>query len=331
MNKQNRILVAILAVQIVILVIVFWPETSAARGQRLFGELQADQAVKLTISDAEGQQIQMAKGADGWVLPGADDFPVEEEKVRALLAKIVDLRADRLVTRTRDSHKRLQVAGDDFQRLIEFELQDGPRHKLYLGSSPRYQVLHVRADDQDQVYLALGLTVADAGAGIAAWVDTNYFSVSADQIKKLTLENRNGRFQFEKDEAGTWTMINLPPGETLLENNVASLATRVSSLRMVRPLGREEEPSYGLDDPNAVVTVEARDEEGNERTYIVRVGAALDEEAGQGYVVKSATAPYYVLMAEYTVRDLMERTLQDFLEVPATPTPEAAPEATPAP
>jgi hypothetical protein len=331
MNRQNRILAAILAVQIVILVIVFWPETSAARGQQLFGDLQADQIVKLTISDAQGQQIQMAKGSEGWVLPDADNFPVEEDNVLALLEKIVDLRADRLVTRTRDSHKRLQVAGNDFQRLIEFELQDGTRHKLYLGSSPQYQVLHVRADDQDQVYLALGLTVSEAGTGIANWIDTNYFSVSADQIRKLTLENKNGRFQFEKDEAGTWTMINLPPGETLLENNAASLATRVSLLRMVRPLGREEEPSYGLDDPNAVVTVEARDEEGNERTYIVRVGAALDEEASQGYVVKSATSPYYVLMAEYTVSDLIERTMQDFLEVPTTPTPEAAPEATPTP
>ena len=80
-------------------------------------------------------------------------------------------------------------------------------------------------------FLALGMTVSDAGAGIANWIDTTYFSASADQIRKLTLENKNGRFEFEKDEAGSWTMINLPPGETLLENNVTSLVTRISSHR----------------------------------------------------------------------------------------------------
>jgi hypothetical protein len=330
MNKQNRILAAALAVQIVILVIVFWPETSVARGERLFGDLQADQIVAITISDAQGQRIQMEKSPEGWVLPDADAFPVEEDNVLALLDKIVDLRTDRLVTQTRDSHRRLQVADDELQRLIEFELQDGTRRKLFLGSSPRYQVLHVRADDQDQVYLALGMTVSDAGAGIANWINTTYFSASVDQIRKLTLENKNGRFEFEKDEAGNWTMINLPPGETLLENNVTSLVTRISSLRMVRPLGREQDPSYGLDDPNAVVTVVTRDEEDNEKTFIVRVGAALEGETGEGYVVKSATSSYYVLMADFTVNDLIERTLQDFIEVLPTPTPEAVPEATPA-
>jgi len=322
MNKQNQILAAILVVQIVILAVVYWPGTSVAEGQRLFEGLDADQIVKLGIRGLGDEQIQMARGADGWVLPEAGDYPIQEGKVEAFLEKMLGVRADRLVTGTRDSHKRLQVTDEEFERLIEFELEDGMRRKLFLGSSPRYQVIHVRADDQDEVYMALGLSASDAGSGVSNWIDTTYFSVPQDELVAITLENGNGRFEFEKDEAGNWTMINLPAGETLLENNVRSLATRVSLLRMQRPLGREEKGAYGLDDPNARFTLLTRDETGNEQTHIVRIGAAPEGE--QGFVVKSAASPYYVLMAEFTVKDLVERTMQDFIAVPETeetPTP----------
>jgi hypothetical protein len=322
MNKQNQILAAILVVQIVILAVVYWPGTSVAEGQRLFEGLEVDQIVKLGIRGLGDEQIQMARGADGWVLPEAGDYPIQAGKVEAFLEKMLSVRADRLVTGTRDSHKRLQVTDEEFERLIEFELEDGTQHKLFLGSSPRFQVIHVRADDQDEVYLALGLSASDAGSGVSNWIDTTYFSVPQDELVAITLENGNGRFEFEKDEAGNWTMINLPAGETLLENNVRSLATRVSLLRMQRPLGREEKEAYGLDDPNARFTLLTRDDAGNEQTHIVRIGALLEGE--QGFVVKSAASPYYVLMAEFTVKDLVERTMQDFIAVPETeetPTP----------
>lgn len=327
MNRLNRVLAAVLAVQVVILVVLSWPGQSTAEGQRLFGDIQTEKIVGLTIRDAEALTVRMVKGPNGWVLPDADDFPVLEDKVVSLLDKIVAAQADRLVTRTRDSHKRLQVADEDYERIVEFELEDGTRHKLYLGSSPSFRVLHVRADDQDEVYLALGLSASDAGTGVTAWIDPIYFSVSQDDIIAITLENKNGRFEFERDEAGTWTMINLPAGETLLENNVASLATRISSLRMQRPLGREEMTSYGMDDLNARVILQTRDDQGNETTKILRVGGSPED--GEGFVVKSATSDYYVEMAEFTVGDLIDMTLQDFIEVPPTPTPE--PSETPAP
>ena len=327
MNKQNQLLAAVLIVQIVILAIVYWPETSVAEGRRLFEGLETEEIVTLSIQSLGDNQITMAKGPDGWVLPEADDFPVQEGQVEAFLEKIVQVRADRLVTRTRDSHKRLKVTDDEFERLIGFELDDGTQHKLFLGSSPRFQVIHVRADGQDEVYLALGLSATDAGSSVSNWIDTNYFSVSQDELVAITLENGNGRFEFEKDEAGNWTMINLPAGETLLENNVKSLATRVSSLRMQRPLGREEKSDYGLENPNAKFTLLTRDDAGNEQTHIVRIGASPEGE--QGFVVKSAASPYYVLMTEFTVKDLVERTMQDFIEVPPPPTPEI--EATPTP
>ncbi len=323
MNRTNQILAAVLVAQIVLVAVVFWPRPAAsvASGQPLFPGVEADQIVRMTVTDATGNQIKLAKSTGAWVLPEADDYPTQQNKVPELLAKIVALKTDRLVTKTPASHKRLKVADGTFERLIEVELADGATHRLYLGTSPSYGASHVRADGQNEVYLA-SLSTSEAGTQASSWVDTLYLSITQDQIVALTLENKNGRFEFEKDNAGAWTMKDLGPDETLNENNVTSMVTRVSSLRMLRPLGKIEQDDYGLDTPNAVIAVKTRDNEGNVKTYSLRVGAKSEED--NSFVVISSESPYYVRVSEYTVNDFVERTRDDFLELPPTPTPETS-------
>ncbi len=321
MSRTNQILAAVLAVQIVLVAVVFWPRPAAsvADGESLFAGLEAEQITQLTISDATGKHVKFAKETGNWVLPEADDYPCQANKVPEFLEKIVALKTNRLVTQTSASHKRLKVADADFERRIELELADGTTHRLYLGSSPSYGATHVRAEGQNEVYLA-SLSASDAWVNASNWVDTLYFSVAQDQIVALTLENENGRFEFEKDDDGTWTMKDLAADETLNENNVRSLASRPASVRMLRPLGKTEQDDYGLKEPNAVVTVETRDGEGNTKSYTIRVGAKSEED--NSYVVISSESPYYVRVSNYTVKDFVERTRDDFLELPPTPTPE---------
>lgn len=326
MSRTNQILAAVLAVQIVLVAVAFWPRSaSVAGGESLFAGLEADQIAQLTIGDATGKQIKLAKETGNWVLPEADDYPCQANKAPEFLEKIVALKTNRLVTQTPASHKRLGVAEDDFQRKIEVELTDGTTHQLYLGTSPSYGASHVRAQGRDEVYLA-SLSASEAGVNASNWVDTLYFSVAQDQIVALTLENANGRFEFEKDDAGAWAMQGLAADETLNENSVTGMASRIASLRMLRPLGKTEQDDYGLDAPNAVVTVKTLDNEGNEKTHTLRVGAKSEEAAGatedNSYVVKSSESPYYVRVSEYTVNDFVERTRDDFLQLPPTPTPE---------
>jgi hypothetical protein len=322
MSRTNQILAALLALQIVLVAVVFWPKPAAsiAGGESLFAGLESDQIVQLTVQDAGGEQIQLARGGEIWVLPEADDYPCRGNKVPEVLEKIVALKADRLVTQTPASHKRLKVADDAFERRIEFELADGTRHRLYLGTSPTYGVIHVRADDQDEVYLASGLPVSDVGTQASTWIDTLYFSIEQNQIVVLTVENENGRLEFERDDAGTWTMKDLPADETLNENSVKGLVGRAASVRMLRPLGKTKQDDYGLTVPSAVVTIQTRDDEGNAETFTLRVGAQSDED--NSYVVSSSESPYYVRVSSYTVKDFVEKTQEDFFELPPTPTPE---------
>ena len=328
MNKLNRILVALLVVQLVILAVVSWPKSTAGAAKKLMADLDPERVVEIVVDDADGNRVRLTKGEAGWVLAETGDFPVQEGEVETLLDKLAEVRTEREVAHTPLSHKQLKVADDLFVRRVELGLDDGTRHVVYLGTSPRYQVTHVRRAEQDSVYLVTGLSASDAGATPANWIDTLYFSVPQDEMVSITLQNANGRFELSKGEDGAWTMAGLAAGETVNQNNVSSLVTRVSSVRMLRPLGREEKAEYGMDAPLATVTVVSRDAEGEAKTHILYVGNTYGEQ--EGYVIKSVTSPYYVLAADYTVEDLLTRSRDSFIQLPPTPTPEITPTPEPA-
>lgn len=333
MKRHNQILAGILVIQIVLSVFVFWPKSAAtAESKPLFPDLESGDIVALTITDADDNSITLrqsagngsAELAKAWVLPDADDYPAQTDKITPLLTKIVDLTTGRLVTRTDASHKRLQVAPDNFERRIDFETAGGVKHTLYLGSSPRYGATHFRVDGQSETYLTNELFTWETKADAASWIDTAYLSVTQDDIAKLTLENANGTFTFTKDDEGNastelgevWTMAGLAADETLNETEVTARVRQAASVNMIRPLGKEEKAAYGMDEPNAVVTLETSD-----KTITLRVGAK--DAADNSYVVISSESPYYVRVSEYSVKSFVENTRDDFLQLPPTPTPEA--------
>jgi len=317
MKRHNQILAGILAIQIILSVVVFWPRSAATvASEPLFPDLSADDIVALTVTDTDDNSIQIKKVGEVWVLPDADDYPAQADKITPLLDKIVGLTTGRLVTRTDASHKRLQVTPDDFVRRIDFETANGTKRTLYLGSSPQYGATHFRVEGQSETYLTSELSTWETKADAASWVDTAYLSVPEDDIIKMTLENANGTFTFTKDDEGTWTMDGLATDETLDEAKVTSLIQRAATVNMIQPLGKEEQAAYGMDQPNALVTLETGD-----KTVTLRVGAK--EPDANRYTVISSESPYYVRVYEYSVKDFVETTRDDFLQLPPTPTPEA--------
>jgi hypothetical protein len=320
MNRGNQILAAILIVQIAFAVLVFWPrEASTVAGEPLFAELEADQVARLALRGGDGAEVQLGKDGGGWVLADASDYPVNPGTVPELLAKIVALQTGRLVAETRASHERLEVADDAYAYRVELELEDGTVHTLYLGSTPSYGAIHVRVGGQDPVYLVSDLSSSDVMPQLSNWIDTSYFSVPQDQVVALALENRNGTFEFEK-AGDEWTMVGLAEGETLDTPGVNTLVNRVSTIRMMRPLGTEPEDAYGLQEPSAVLVVHALGEEGAATTYVLHVGAQSEED--NSYVLKSSESPYYIRVAEYVAQDWVDADREGFLTEQPTPAAE---------
>lgn len=326
MNRLNQILVVLLVLQLVLAAIILIPRPApAGEGESLYPDLEAGRIVGLTITGPGGETLQLAKHEGNWVLPEADDYPVQADKVPPVLDKLVALKADRLVTETTGSHKRLKVAGDDFERLVEFELDDGSRYQLYVGTSPSYGATHVRAEGQDEVYLTSELSLQDLGATASTWVDRAYLDLPEDQLMALTVENENGTLDLRNVGVAGWMLTDQAEDETLDQATVTSLANRAAYITLLRPLGREDKPEYGMANPSAVVTIRTHSDDEGDKTYTLWVGAQDAED--KSYVIRSSESPYYVRVSEYSVQDLVNYTRDDLIEVPPTPTPESTPES----
>lgn len=316
MKRQHQILAGILAVQVVLSIFVFWPRSGAtAGGNPLFPDLEVTDFVALAIMDVDGEAIVLRRVDGDWVLPEADDYPADASKIEPVIDKILGLNSSRLVTRTAASHGRLQVSADGFVRRLDFETADGAKHTIYLGSSPSYGATHFREEGRDETYLTDQLTTYETSPEANSWIDTSYVTVAEDDIVRMSLENGNGSFDFTKDEDGDWTMAGLGSDETLDEKQVGNVVRRSASLKMVAPLGKEELDDYAMHQPNALVLVETAD-----GTITLRVGA--QDPNDNSYVVASSVSEYYVRVSEFSVKDLVESTREDFLEEPPTPTPE---------
>jgi hypothetical protein len=320
-SRPNLILAGVLLAQLIVIVIVFWPrQTTLAASHLLFPGLTADQVVRITIRDGDGNVLNLTKKGQDWVLPDADDFPATQSRVADFLAKLTTMKADKPVTEQEVSQRRLKVTPDDYMRLVEFETADGKQTRFYVGTAPSYSTVHFRMDGDKQVFRAAGMPLSDSDPRITSWVNTQHLSVPVDQITTLTITNKNGTLEFSRDANGAWTLKGLPAGQTLDDSKMATIANRVASVYLARPLGKTEKPAYGMANPNAVVVFTGKDKEGKETTYTLTVGAANSTD--NTYVVLTSNSPYYIAVADYGVTEMINWGMQDYIKQP-TPTPEA--------
>ena len=222
------------------------------------------------------------------------------------------------MARNETSHKALQVADDAFVRRIDIGMNDGTTHTIYLGSSPRYTAAHFRVAGQDETYLTAALSSWELNTGATSWVDTTYRTIDAATVTEVMLQNANGTFKLVKS-GEEWTLADLAGDEIIAPGKTSDIVSKVTRVSLQRPLGLEEEASYGLAEPAATVTLKTTDGD----IYILRVGAKLD---GTNYAVKASESPYYVAVAEFNVKPLIENDRAAFLQQPTpTPTPTTQP------
>jgi hypothetical protein len=321
MNRTQRILAAVIILQVAIGVIIYWPHTSvSSQGAPLFEGLSQDQVTSLILEGADGTVSVFQKQPDNtWLLPAADNFPADATKITELLDKVFKIRNGRLVAQTESSLQRLQVADDKFASKITMGMADGTTKILYVGSSTGEGATHVRLGDQDIVYLTDQLTSYDTDAAVNNWVDVVYLKLTYADINYLTYTNSSGTVEFQMDADGTWSMSGLTGDQVFNPNNLSSMLNRLTLVNLLEPLGTENKPEYGMDNPAATILVRTHNADTGDQEITLTVGAKITDKGA--YVLKSSTSPYYVLISDYNMDSFVTRTLYDYLTVHATPTP----------
>ncbi|MBE2197356.1 MAG: DUF4340 domain-containing protein [Anaerolinea sp.] len=317
MTQLQKILAGVLALQVVLAAVMFWPR---ATGETAVGPLFADLTVAsitaVTIADNEGVQVELARQGTGWVLANGGDYPVDSAKIEPVLEKLAALQAGRLVARTPTSYARLRVADNEFVRRVDLQTAAGEAYTLYLGSSPTAQATHMRRADQTETYLVGGVNVWEVSQLATSWIDTAYISLPLETITAVTLQNSQGDFTLTRTPEATWTLADLGEGEIVSQNNLNALLGRITNLRLVWPLGVADQPAYGLANPQAMVTLTAVADNAS-RSYTLLVGAQNRDNGN--YIVKWSDADHYVEVSAFAVEGLVGNGRDDFLEIPPTP------------
>jgi hypothetical protein len=325
MTRLQGILIGILVAQLALAAFVFWPRPSKVdTGKLLLSDIKADEITSLTIRDDKGASIKLTRQAPDqpWTLPNAEDFPADATKITPVLTKLAAITTDRLVAQTVGSQKQLQVAADAFQRRIDLGTAGGASQTLFLGSSAGGQDSHVRVDGQNNVYVAGNLASWQLNADPASWIDTAYVKVTSADVVGFTLANANGQVNFTKDDKGAWQMDGLAAGETLDANQVTAVVSRLTALRMTRPLGTTESADYGIAKPAAMVTLKVKS---GDTTKPLTLTVGAKDAADNTYTLKSSDSPYYVRVRESDVKDLVEQKRAGFLVASPTPAPALTP------
>ncbi len=338
LNRSNIILAAALVVQIVLLAISVGARTGGEErvAQPLLSGFKVDDVTELVIADDLDNSLRIARRDDGWVLPKADDFPVNSDKVGELLASIAGLDTGRLVASNPANFPRLEVAEEGFRRKLSITSGD-ETSVLYLGGSAGADTVYARLAGDDRAYLGAGLSAWEASTQVSAWIDTSYVSVPQEDLIRIKVSNANGSFEFEPD-GGTWRYLGLPEGEAFEDTLMPGITRNASSISMVEPLGRVLLDEYGLDAATVTVEVEYRqivemevegaedDSEGAQdatddsedivsystESYTLAFGAKREDG---NFVMKSSTSDYFVTVRAYVVDAFRDLEQADLLRV----------------
>ena len=344
LSRSNALLVVVLLVQLVLLAIAVL--TSAGEQTRAIELILPNMTVaeidRLHFTDDLGNEVTVARKGDGWALPGADDFPVDGDKVEEILDKIAGLDTRRLVATNQANFVRLEVGEADFRRKITLESNDASA-VLYLGGSGGADTVYARRAGEDNVYLGTGLNSWELSTQISTWVNSSYASVAQDDVLAINVQNADGDFHFTRTDDGM-IYADLGADETFEDTKMPIILRNATTIRFLEPLGLEALDEYELAEPRVAVEVRYRklvevdegaiadsesqaaegdaeasademveaEPEYTEETYSLVFGAELED----GVALKSSDAEYYVLVRETVFNAFNDLSRADLVKAP---------------
>ena len=304
-KKTNLILFILLVCQLLLIAFLYLP--SGEKGQpvvELVPGLTADTVIELSITDATGKTLSLKRENDGsWLVDdGSPDlFPADAGLVQHTINNLTSLQSQRLVTRTRSSHIRLQVDDKVFAKKLVLTAKNGKTQTLFLGSSSGPQTIHVRPQSTDEVYLARGISTWNLDTHKESWWQKVYVQVDRNRLQEVTLKNSHGSFTLRKN-GEKWQVSG---DESPQEPDPAALDSFLQKLTHIAInsyLGRQYQ---GKPLDTAVLTLIT-----DSQTVTVNIGPAASGE-DTDHVIKSSASPFFAAAGSFQIDPLTGMKKED--------------------
>ncbi|HET9619808.1 MAG TPA: DUF4340 domain-containing protein [Kofleriaceae bacterium] len=288
LTRFHKILIGLLAVQIVLAVIVLTrgDDATARKEHPLFAGFDAAKVTRVQVfgdkaAGAPGapgdkpadKPIDLVKRGNDWVLASGFDYPADAAKIGDALAPIAKLAAGAPIATQASRHKQLKVADDEYARKLVMTA-DGKDLTLFIGGSAGTRRTAVRLAGSDDVYAVAGVAASSLGVEPRQWVDPDYVKVAAADLAKVTIQRGGTSIELTKvsePAAGSgdgsaappaehWTAtiggapITLGKDETLDEAAITRLVDAASSIELSAPADAKRDASH----PTATITLDRK-------------------------------------------------------------------------
>jgi hypothetical protein len=298
MKRTIHILTVLLVVQVGFFVFLMLTKSDTGAftsTEPLLGIKATTEVDGITIEQPDKAKLLLKKQNDTWILPDHFGFPVSSSKIDPFVQKLLDQKQGWAIAKTRSAAKRFKVSDASFEKKITFSKAGKILKTLFLGSSPGFRKVHVRASGQDNIY-AIEFSTYEASVKPQDWVDKSVLHLKRDDIDQIQMPEftlRREGDRFVANAAGD--------NEETADDESNALLSEVVGLSFQDVLGTENKPEYQQQKP--VFSYTLRKKSGDKLRYI------FSQPKNKAYfVLKSSTRNEYFKVSKYTVKRLQEFT-----------------------
>ncbi len=265
-----------------------------------------DDITKVSVENSEGGFV-IVKNDKGWFSADNDKIELGSDKVDSLLMSVSTVVGNVI----EEKPKNLDDYGFSAPSAkVEYELSDGKKISFTLGSmAATGSGYYMKPGDSDTVYLMPEYKCATLLQPLKSLRNSDVFSVKSDNIKKISLTNKNGSFTLQKTAdtsygtnalvMSSWMVVS--PRE-IAGNDEKIERYLFTAMQLNAEDYYDDDPAkyseYGLDHPSC--TVEYTDNDGNVST--LKFGKASE---GSIYVkLDGRTQIFRVPIGELNVTEL---------------------------
>ncbi|MDX1804688.1 MAG: DUF4340 domain-containing protein [Alcanivorax sp.] len=232
MRRFNAILTALLALQLILVAVVFGSRSQAGNADNgPYLDLKQNALTSLQVSDNKGSSLTLKQGDNGWRVPARDDFPADSQHLDQLINGLNGVKPALPVAVSKDARQRFQVAKDHFNRHLVFHDAKGVVADLYLGKNAGANRVYARLAGKDAIQ-AITLPMWQASTQAADWLDHNYLNARPAQLTRITLPQATLTRQGPQ-----WQVKGLADGKVTDHNKVQALLGHLRTLAWSHLLG----------------------------------------------------------------------------------------------
>ncbi len=256
-------------------------------------ELKApDDTDKIVVKNADKPEIVLEKKGDKWELTKPVSAPANATTVKSTIDNLKELKAKEVIIATPndDQKKEFQFEPDKEVHVQAFKGADKKLDVLFGKSGARGQMAMV--EGKPSIYAVTGYSSYLYAREPKGWRDSEILKFDDNNANQMTIERKEGTYSFTKGDKWAAT-LNGKPLERFDEDKPKDAMRTFKALNAEDFGDGKTTADTGLDEPEAKVTIQLKDNAGQ---YVLKVGKVA---TGTSHYVQKEGDPTIFVIAQY--------------------------------